>query len=210
MNFIRWKPWLCIRNVLPFCTYIFCTEYCVFSAADFVCWSPNGSHYAVVFTNKVDVYRVEVQIFKKKKLFSWKIVQIDLKKNKDCVLDMMQFHPYWILKVSRFVHRLTCKIQVLCICNNMFFRSAGCRSVRKNEKKYDNIIPKSKQICHCVVELSVHFFSISISDCHHMLIIDSWEENKLLYLSKCKVFCIYKCLKILNKVMIHLTLYQSD
>lgn len=28
-------------------------------AADFVCWSPNGSHYAVVFTNKVDVYRVE-------------------------------------------------------------------------------------------------------------------------------------------------------
>lgn len=40
----------------------------------------------------------------------------------------------------------------------MFFKSAGCRSVRKNEKKYDNIIPKSKQICHCVVELSANFF----------------------------------------------------
>uniref|UniRef100_K1QB91 p21-activated protein kinase-interacting protein 1-like protein n=1 Tax=Magallana gigas TaxID=29159 RepID=K1QB91_MAGGI len=28
-------------------------------AADFVCWSPSGSHYAVVFTNKVDVYKLE-------------------------------------------------------------------------------------------------------------------------------------------------------
>lgn len=53
--------------------------YCIFSAADFVCWSPSGSHYAVVFTNKVDVYKLEVQFFI---FLDFK----DKKLNKECLL----------------------------------------------------------------------------------------------------------------------------
>lgn len=53
--------------------------YCIFSVADFVCWSPSGSHYAVVFTNKVDVYKLEVQFFI---FLDFK----DKKLNKECLL----------------------------------------------------------------------------------------------------------------------------
>lgn len=59
--------------------YAFCMGYCIFSAADFVCWSPSGSHYAVVFTNKVDVYKLEVQFFI---FLDFK----DKKLNKECLL----------------------------------------------------------------------------------------------------------------------------
>lgn len=48
---------------LVYIRYVFCMGYCIFLAVDFVCWFFSGLYYVVVFINKVDVYKLEVQFF---------------------------------------------------------------------------------------------------------------------------------------------------